>query len=815
MNLFFGVHELRVFMPDGAKYQGFFDNEEAAFKSLDGVNYKMAAATLNPVADHVYAGHTINPADLTPLIKGAGNADIVSRKWLFLDFDPERISGKTDDNTTDAEKLTALVQAGACVAELSALGWPQPTRVDSGNGFHARYRINLPNNEEATTLVEDVTHTLMTRYPLLDMTGCCAMRPAKLPGTFSRKSPHTEERPQRVSALLSESDGVVSLEQLRALAEKGGADGHPVKTDASEGIVGAAIDTKVARDYLLDFKEHFKLIHRTKAMRIHDGWKIGIYCPLTEADSDPHDEGDSTSSELGIADGRIWFKCQHKTCEGRDMTDFRDAMKERNSKPFQPEPGADVAVVLGGGGAHVPALLHQKLAEDFLDGNRDFLQVTDLEPEQLASWTGSQWKIRRGTRLLHKAVSSYLTDLFKRYPRPKVDPKTGLDPLTGKKPDDPERMLLCSPTLTGTCVYAELHIPDTRAELFDRDQFLLGLPDGMVCDLRTGGIRPMLREDFISRVLAVAPDASHPTPRWTAFLNEVTLGDPALADYLRKLGALCLTAYPMQTIFCLHGGGRNGKGSYQRVLEGILGSQAKSLRPRELGDQKFADDSNKRLFSNVEGCRLVSVNEAESDNLDFNLLKTLTGGDSQNGASLYENARQIRPTWKLLLISNEKPKFPPDNVAIRARVKLVPFLASFAGREESGIDLTLRMELPGILAELIALCPAIIGNDYKLPQPDAVKNATDELFAELDLTTRFQADCLIPGEHVGQGDMVSALARWLQSEDAYSEDNTKKIMAALKKRFGKQYAYRRIKGVLTRSFVGVSLAESLPKGVIV
>jgi hypothetical protein len=228
MTLFFGVHELRVFMPDGTKYQGFFDNEEAAFKSLVGVNYRMAAATLNPVADHVYAGgHTINPADLTPLIKGAGNADIVARKWMFLDFDPIRISGKTDDNTTDAEKATALTQSNECVAELSALGWPAPTLVDSGNGFHARYRINLPNNEEATTLVEAVTRTLMARYPLLDMTGCCAMRPAKLPGTWSRKSPHTEERPQRVSALLSEADGTVTLEQLQALAETGTAGWTP------------------------------------------------------------------------------------------------------------------------------------------------------------------------------------------------------------------------------------------------------------------------------------------------------------------------------------------------------------------------------------------------------------------------------------------------------------------------------------------------------------------------------------------------------------------------------------------------------------
>jgi hypothetical protein len=266
---------------------------------------------------------------------------------MFLDFDPIRISGKTDDNTTDAEKATALTQSNECVAELSALGWPAPTLVDSGNGFHARYRINLPNNEEATTLVEAVTRTLMARYPLLDMTGCCAMRPAKLPGTWSRKSPHTEERPQRVSALLSEADGTVTLEQLQALAETGTADGHPVETGASEANVVSPEATKVAREYLLDYMTHFGLVNRTSAMRTSDGWKIGIWCPFAE--NGEHDETSTTGTVLLMRDGKLFFQCSHNTCNERNTPVFKDAMKERNPEPFRDEPGADATVALGGG----------------------------------------------------------------------------------------------------------------------------------------------------------------------------------------------------------------------------------------------------------------------------------------------------------------------------------------------------------------------------------------------------------------------------------------------------------------------------------
>ena len=50
----------------------------------------------------------------------------------------------------------------------------------------------------------------------------------------------------------------------------------------------------------MGYIDHFELVARTEARRITGGWKIGIYCPLTEADSAPHDEGGETSTVLRI-----------------------------------------------------------------------------------------------------------------------------------------------------------------------------------------------------------------------------------------------------------------------------------------------------------------------------------------------------------------------------------------------------------------------------------------------------------------------------------------------------------------------------------
>jgi putative DNA primase/helicase len=353
--------------------------------------------------------------------------------------------------------------------------------------------------------------------------------------------------------------------------------------------------------------------------------------------------------------------------------------------------------------------------------------------------------------------------------------------------------------------YAWLDLPGVRREQFDTDEYLLGLPGGAVADLSTGAVRQIQRADYISRCLTVAPDASHPTPRWTRFLLEIACGDRALADYLRRLCALCLTAHPEHSIFALYGAGRNGKGSYMRDIQGILGSYAVMLRPRELAESKFGDDANKRTLSTLESARCACVQEAVASNLDFSLLKVLSGGDTVSAASMRADARQIKPTWNLFLTTNEQPIFPAD-AAFRARVKLVPFRADFTDAPETSIDATLRGELPGILAELIALCPSVIRDG--LGKSAAGRGSTDELFLELDIAARFQTDCLAPAseEVVTGADMHTAASHWLRRENL--DVDTRLLTSELRKRFGKRYAVRRVDGKNARVFAGVRLVDA-------
>ena len=153
---------------------------------------------------------------------------------------------------------------------------------------------------------------------------------------------------------------------------------------------------------------------------------------------------------------------------------------------------------------------------------------------------------------------------------------------------------------------------------------------------------------FITQRVYTAPQVNLSTPVWDKFLEDVTLGDAALAAFLVRLGALCLTGLPWQNLFFLYGSGRNGKGVYLRLLAKILGRMAWSLRPAQLTASKFSFDDSKRMLVNFKGKRLITCNESIGGNLNLPLLKMISGGDELTGAKMRQDEIQFKPTHKVL-----------------------------------------------------------------------------------------------------------------------------------------------------------------------
>jgi putative DNA primase/helicase len=72
---------------------------------------------------------------------------------------------------------------------------------------------------------------------------------------------------------------------------------------------------------------------------------------------------------------------------------------------------------------------------------------------------------------------------------------------------------------------------------WDADLWLLNTASGVV-DLRSGKLRPHAATDYITKITAVAPDASCPIPLWLKFLDRVTDRNKGLQQYLARIAAI-------------------------------------------------------------------------------------------------------------------------------------------------------------------------------------------------------------------------------------------------------------------------------------
>jgi hypothetical protein len=315
------IHELRV---PGPGITGYFDTPEAMAAAAIAIEATIA----EDVARGVYAGGrvpsgvylTANPVNLTLAgrrlnqqpgrSKGAaGNADVIRRRNLVLDFDPLRASGHTNDASTDAERDAAVALRDQVREVLREEDWPEPAAVTmSGNGAGLIYAIDLPNDEASTAAIRALLLTLSARFSTdavkLDVGMCDAARLTKIPGTTARKGTPTEARPWRV-AELHDVNPEVEIVDL-ALVDTGDsgenaertADGSTLKARGQAGEIIAALDRSG-----IGYREE---ITKTGGIQLH----------LDRCPTGDHSAGGATSTSILITpSGRPGFSCLHDTCK--------------------------------------------------------------------------------------------------------------------------------------------------------------------------------------------------------------------------------------------------------------------------------------------------------------------------------------------------------------------------------------------------------------------------------------------------------------------------------------------------------------------
>jgi hypothetical protein len=323
------VVEIRVLFPDGRVESGYFTvkNEQ---------ELRAALRSISPAAEGVY--FVPNKIDKRCLSrakdrmmkrpkKTTTDADVVERRWLYIDVDFTRPSGTS---TSDEEHEAALGRAVYIEEYLTNLGFPKGLLCDSGNCAHLYYR--LPTGltmQEGDRLVKRCLEALAAKFNgdgiEIDLKTANRGRVTKLFGTVARKGDPSVERPHRLAAILDEPERIepVPVDLLEALA----ADAPQPKGWTNESTNGAHTNTRSLFDIEQWLVKHAIGIKKGPESYGAGGrkWILEV-CPFN---SDHSKDGPAI---IQYANGALQFKCLHTSCGGNGWRQFRNHFEPENER---------------------------------------------------------------------------------------------------------------------------------------------------------------------------------------------------------------------------------------------------------------------------------------------------------------------------------------------------------------------------------------------------------------------------------------------------------------------------------------------------
>ena len=284
----------------------------AAIKQLDAKGARGIYLNLNKV-DPAIVGRALNRIEYWTK-NTTRDDDIVRRKFLLVDLDPENPAGTSasDAETDRAKQKMAEVQEGL----RDELGQPAIVAF-SGNGYHLLYRIDLPNNDLSKDLIKSALEVISRRYSdqyvKIDTAVHDAARIVRCYGTLARKGDPVpqQNRHHRRSKIVATFDELVSEKRLSDF----------VSRNMQESAGG---NTKLrSRPSLGEFREHLEslglALKQTKEIGQGQIALILRTCPMNP------DHGTRGESAVIWGPDGIGFKCFHDSCSEYRL---KDVLKE-------------------------------------------------------------------------------------------------------------------------------------------------------------------------------------------------------------------------------------------------------------------------------------------------------------------------------------------------------------------------------------------------------------------------------------------------------------------------------------------------------
>lgn len=280
----------------------------------------------------------------------------------------------------------------------------------------------------------------------------------------------------------------------------------------------------------------------------------------------------------------------------------------------------------------------------------------------------------------------------------------------------------------------------------DMDDYLLNTPKETI-NLRDLSQKQHDRKDLITQVAGVNCNPNTECPNWLAFLNRIFCGDQELINYVQKAVGYSLTGdMTEQCLFMLWGGGANGKSTFVKALEDIMGTYSATIKGETLMESKGQEGARGDL-ARLTNKRVVIASELQEGQV-FNepLLKVLSAGETLPVRFMYQEEFMLKPKFKLWIMTNKKPKVKGNDHGIWRRWRMIPFKYKFTEKEKDPnfYEEKLKLELEGIL--LWAITGYQMWKEQGFEAPEEVKEAVEDYKMDMDQVARFIEDCCVTGE---------------------------------------------------------------------
>ena len=273
---------------------------------------------------------------------------------------------------------------------------------------------------------------------------------------------------------------------------------------------------------------------------------------------------------------------------------------------------------------------------------------------------------------------------------------------------------------------------DTNNYYFNVDKYTL--------NLKTMRVMEPNQKHLITKKSNFIFEKGTDCPTWNLFLMQIFNKDLQLIRFIQKAMGYALSGdVSEQCLFILWGTGANGKSTFLNVMLELFGDYATSTGI-ETFMKKNSEQSND--LARLKGLRLVTTSEIEQGRqISESLIKVVTGEDALTARFLYGEYFSFKPTFKIFMATNHKPKIRGADNGIWRRIKMIPFTVTIPPEQrDKNLTEKLIAENSGILNWLLK--GYAMWKKEGLEEPDAVREANEEYRMDMDSVGTFVSDCL-------------------------------------------------------------------------